>query len=131
MKTFITKSLNTPTGYALAIIEDDGTRKMMDINEITHDGKSLILPENPTNRKFWALSRLKDEDIELSVKEPHTHANTPTIKAPTKGLEEYLSPEDREVYLSLVKKAMRNKEIEMLKSQIDALQSKLTSMENN
>ena len=129
MKTIITTNPNTPTGYELRVVHDDGIVEVTPIEKITHDGKSLILPENPANRHFWALSRLDGKDVELSYKESKTFGPrdpNATPKTTTSKWAEYLTEDEKKIYEELVAKAQRRMKAEQLKAQIAALEAQLS-----
>lgn len=97
----------------------------------------LKLPTNSCNRTWTSVVKVMNApnqcvDYGDSIKENRVlgpKSSNPVTKVPSKGLEEYLSEEDRELYLSLVKKAMRNREIEMLRAQIASLENELKDKE--
>ena len=94
MKVYINNSIHSTTGYELVIKDDQGlVIETKDIDTIVDDGKTLKLPENPSNRKYFNLAKVEaaNGDIELTYKE--------TIKLGTvtrKGWMEFLTDEERE-----------------------------------
>lgn len=133
MKYFIVSNSQSKHGYDFVIENDNGERQTIELTRKTTDGYIHIPAEyhETLNRKLVKFTDFENVDCYEVTRRESVNRNVVSSKVSSKSLEDYLSPEDKEVYLSLVKKAMKNKEIEMLKSQIDALQSKLTSMENN
>lgn len=127
MKTFITPNAD---GYELRIINDDGSvHSTTPLTKITNDGKSYVLPDNPANRKFWAISRLDCKEVELTYKETKTFGPrdpNATPKAPTKGWLEYLTDEEKALYEQLKAKAEKRAQAAKLKAQIAALEAQLT-----
>ena len=109
MKTIITTSITSTTGYELRIVNDDGHMETKPITEIVDDGKTLKLPENPSNRKYFSIKKVNDAngEIELTYKATITIGTTGST---SKKLEDYLDESDRELYIALVEKAKRAKE---------------------
>ena len=71
-KTFIIKNAKAKTGYAIVIKEDDKVVNTMLIEEYDpNNAKSLKLPTNPSNRKYFAIEKIGDS-IELTYKESRT-----------------------------------------------------------
>lgn len=130
MKTFITPNAN---GYELRIMNDDGTIfSTTPLTKITNDGKSYILPENPANRHFWAISRLDDKEVELTYKESKTfgpRTNSPTPTTTTKGWTTYLTDEEKALYDELKAKAERRAKIEALKAKKAEWEKQLAELE--
>lgn len=142
MKVYINNSIHSTTGYELVIKDDDGIIiETKDIDTIVDDGKTLKLPENPSNRKYFNLAKVEAADgiVELTYKE--------TIKLGTrepgeskKPLEDYLNDEDKALYLELVEKAKAAKaeahkkvpmtEKEKLQAKIARLQAQVAAMES-
>ena len=75
MKVYINNSLHSTTGYELVIKDDDGLIvETKDIETLVDDGKTLKLPENPSNRKYFNLAKVEAADgiVELTYKESVT-----------------------------------------------------------
>lgn len=137
MKTFITTSNTSTTGYQLVIRDEGQEDRILPIQEwdkLYPD--SLKLPENPSNRKYFNIKKLKDEETELTYKPTMTFGPR-TETSTRKPLEDYLSPEDKELYLSLIEKAKKNKEEqqkkpmterEKIEARIMRLQEKLNNL---
>ena len=132
--TTITKTQN---GYEL---NENGTVTIL--NDITKDGKSLILQENESGRKFMALSKFKDTDtLELHAinRTPSTEPRQTGKKNPNlDDLHEYMSDEDFQTItkiLDTAKKAYDEAhtkkpltEKEKLQKKLEALQKKLADL---
>lgn len=88
------------------ILTDDGVEST--ITAITNDGKSLILPENASGRKFFALSKFdKSEKHDLCAinRDPSAEHNVSR-----KSLLEYMTPEDKELYEAIMERARQARE---------------------
>lgn len=126
MKTIITTSTVSATGFALQITHDDGTIETKSIEKLTKDGKSYILPENPSNRQYWAVSRIKD-GVELTYKESKTFGPRNVESKPTPKkidvIEEYLTEEELKVWNSLKEKAQLRATLAKAKAEAEAAQA--------
>lgn len=124
MKIFIRRSESAKFGYEF-VTEVDGVETVQALDRKTPD-ECLYLPENPMNRKFISISKLEKSGgyLELISKT---------------GIEDYLSEEDRALYLSLIEKAQREKKRreeelknldpkEKLRRQIEEMMKKLENM---
>lgn len=132
--TTITKTQN---GYEL---NENGTVTIL--NDITKDGKSLILPENESGRKFMALSKLeKNPTLELHAitRNPSTEPRQTGKKNPNlEDLREYMSDKDYQTITKILAsateayKAAHEKkpltEKEKLQKKLEALQKKLANL---
>lgn len=143
MKVYINNSLHSTTGYEIVIKDDKGI--IVDtkpIDTIVDDGKTLKLPENPSNRKYFNLAKVEAADgiVELTYKESvtlDTRSGEPKEKKP---LEDYLNDEDKALYLALVEKAKKNRaeankrvpmtEKEKLQAKVARLQAQIAKMES-
>lgn len=76
------------TGYAL---DDNGT--ILNIDEIVDDGKTLKLPENSSNRRYYSVKKVQEGKTELTYKASMTYGP----REPKKKWEDYLSDEERQV----------------------------------
>lgn len=103
------------------------------LTAITTDGKSLILPENASGRKFFALSKFeKAEKHDLCAINRNPDAERTYSK---KSLLEYMTPEDKELYEAIMERARKareeaNKKVplteeEKLRNKIAKLQAQL------
>lgn len=124
MKIFIRRSENSKFGYEF-VTEVNGVESVQALDRKTPD-ECLYLPENPMNRKFISISKLEKSGgyLELISKT---------------GIEDYLSEEDRALYLSLIEKAQKEKKRreeelknldpkEKLRRQIEEMMKKLENM---
>ena len=106
--TIIRTSATSLTGYE--IVFDD---KVISIDKTyPNEPTTLILPENPSNRKYFSSKKVDAAggEIELTFKETRTLGSRTESSAPRKGLEEYLDEDDKALYLALVEKAKKNRE---------------------
>lgn len=137
MKTLVSLSTTSATGYELRIIRDDGSIDVLPIDKKVPDKEThgsfdwYILPENPANRKMISGKVIKD-GMELAYRESKTFGprdpNT-TPKAPTKGWVEYLTDEEKALYEQLKAKAESRAKVAALKAQIAADQARLAELE--
>lgn len=110
MKVYIRQNATTKTGYEVVTIDDNGVETCQAIDNITHDGISLILPENPSNRKFWAIKRLGEEPIELTYKASKTFGPRTNSGEPRKKLEDYMTDEEKATIADILAKAKARRE---------------------
>ena len=134
MKTYITTNPSTPTGYEVQVVHEDGHIDATPIVELVDDGRTLKLPANPSNRKYYNLKKVMSSEgpVELTYKETRTLGNTSTpttTKAPTKGWVEYLTDEEKVIYDELKAKAEYRAQVAALKAQIAADQKRLAELE--
>lgn len=111
MKVYVRQSASTQTGYELVTINDDMSEVVRSIDEVVDEGKTLKLPENESNRKYFSIAKVEKAggSIELTYK-ASVILGPKSEQAPRKGLEEYLNGEDKELYLALVEKAKKTRE---------------------
>ena len=127
MKVFVRKNNTTPTGYEIVTINDDGQEMVQPINDVTKDGISVILPDNPSNRKFYSIKRLQD-GLELTYKAskplgPRTNSESKSPKASiSKSDREYLNDDDKVLYDQLMAKIEKAKAIAKAKAIYEAAQ---------
>ena len=78
------------------------------ITAITKDGKSLILPENSSGRKFFALSKFEKSEVHdlIGINRDPDAERTYSKKS----LLEYMTPEDRELYDAIIERARQARE---------------------
>ena len=131
MKTLVSLSTTSATGYELRVIRDDGSIDVLPIDKTyPNEPYTLVLPENPCNRKYFNSKKVDKANgvIELTYKESKTFGprdpNT-TPKAPTKGWAEYLTDEEKVLYEELKAKAERRAQAAKLRAQIAALEAQL------
>lgn len=138
MKTFLKRNPNTPTGYAIECTHDDGRVDVMPITDVTKDGKSYVLPENPSKRTYWSVKRVGDEPVELTLKEPRKLGQR-TSTGEHKKLSDYLTDEERST-IERIWQACRERrdaerkkpmtEKEKLLAKIAAYEARLAALEN-
>ena len=140
MTTIIRTSTTSTTGYELVIRDEQGNETVHLLNDRPkNEPCTLILPENPSNRKYFNSTKVDKAggEIELTYKESIKlgQRTEPVTKKP---LEDYLDEADRALYLALVEKAKAiraeaNKKVpltkeEKLQRQIERLQAQLANM---
>lgn len=136
MKTQLVKNTNTPLGYELHVINDDGEVQVLSITEYDKNNpKVLKLPENPSNRK-WITPKGDDvQELEYKATKvlgPKSSSTTKsTASAPTKQWYEYLSNEDKAEALKLIDKAAKLKKVADIKAQKAALEALLEELEKS
>ena len=130
MKTYITRNPESKFGYQ--VLFDD---KILDVLDIVDDGKTLKLPENPSNRKYFSIKKVEESNgtIELTYKEsktfgPRTNTST-TPKVSTKGWMEYLTDEEKTILDEIKTKAERRAEKAKLLAQIEADKARIEELE--
>lgn len=135
MKTLVSLSTTSATGYELRIIRDDGSIDVLPIDKTyPNEPYTLVLPENPCNRKYFNSKKVDKANgsIELTYKESKTFGPrdpNATPKAPTKGWVEYLTDEEKALYEQLKAKAESRAKVAALKAQIAADQARLAELE--
>ena len=136
MKTIVRINEEKDFGYEVVIIGDDKREEILDILDIVDEGKTLKLPENPSNRKFLSIRKIKENggEIELTYKET-IHLDKTRSR---KSLEEYLTDDEKIIIENLMNKAKIRKEEEenkpkspreKLEEKIRKLTEKLNSLE--
>ena len=143
MKVYINNSIHSNTGYELVIKDDNGLIvETKSIDTLVDDGKTLKLPENPSNRKYYNLAKVEAADgiVELTYKESITLGTRSGEPKEKKPLEDYLNDEDKALYLALVEKAKKNRAEankklpltpkEKLEREVARLQAKIAKMES-
>ena len=92
----IIKDDKAPTGYSL---KWDNTIVPIDKVYPDNGNPTLALPENPSNRRFWKVSKILKGDVYLSYKE-----SRPTgPRDITADWERHMTPEERATYEQLKK----------------------------
>lgn len=108
-KTTIRTSTISATGYELVTIDEQGNESVLAIQS-TYKGepKTLILPENPCNRKYFNSDKVDKAggEIELTYKESKSFGPR-SESVSRKGIEEWLNDDDKALYLALVEKAKK------------------------
>lgn len=75
MKTYVTKSNTAITGFALVVENDDGTSSMQDLNKLIEDGHTLVLPDNPSGRRYLSIVKANSADeVDLLPRSARTSA---------------------------------------------------------
>ena len=90
--TKIITTNESKTGYAIK----DG-ELILNIDEMTDDGKTLKLPDNSSNRKFYSLKKIQEGKTELTYKNSMTYG--PRDK---KNWQDYMTQEEKDA-LTLIK----------------------------
>ena len=115
--TIITTSATSTTGYELVIKNDDGSiLNRMDIETIVDEGKTLKLPENPSNRKFFSIKKIEEAGgtLELTHKESIKIGERSSV---SKSLEDYMTDEEKKIIDDIKKKAEQRREDAKKKAQ--------------
>lgn len=125
MRTLLIKKAGTKLGYALKVVNDDGTETVTEITATDpKNPKVLKLPDNPANRKW--ITPKGDEVQELEYKEsksfgPRTNSGTTPTTSTKVDWTEYLDDEDKKTVEALKEKALNRKKVADLKAAIDSL----------
>lgn len=143
MKVYINSSSISNTGYELVIKDTDGSIvESKPIDTIVDDGKTLKLPENPSNRKYFNIKKVEAAggSIELAYKESITFGPRTDEPREKKPLEDYLEGEDRIIFLELLEKAKKNRAeankkvpltpLEKKKREVERLMAQIARMES-
>ena len=106
MKTYIRKDSSTPTGYALRVVDDNDNASILPIVDVVkNDPKVLVLPTNPSNRKYFTKTKVGDGDLELTYKASITIGPRTGESSQRKSLVDYLTAEEKTIYDDLMAKA--------------------------
>lgn len=116
------------------------------LTAITKDGKSLILPENASGRKFFALSKFEKSEKHDLIGISRDPNPNPTTHLSKKKMVELMTDEERELYNATIANAeaiikgifdavaARNTKTltpeEKLRAKIARLEAKLAAMDN-
>lgn len=104
-KTFINPNAKAKTGYAIVIKEDNKVVKTVLIEEYDpNNAKSLKLPENPSNRKYFSIEKI-GTGIELTYKESKTLGP----RGSSKKLEDYMTDEEKKIVEEIMNKCKERK----------------------
>lgn len=109
----------------------------VELSEITKDGLSLILPENASGRKFFALKkfdRAERQELNAINRAPSDGESTPR-----KSLTDYMTPEDRIIYDQIMERCKKARdeahrpmtEEEKLRARLKKLQAQLEALTAN
>lgn len=132
MKTSIKKVDNQ---YRLVIIDDNNQV----VNDSVIEGRDpkdpsiLKLPENPSNRKWLSMKKVDtslNQELVLDYKESctlNTHHTSGVVKSSKSDIE-YLTDEEKSIYLDLMKKIQARKERSKIEAQIAQLKAQLESL---
>lgn len=107
MKTIIRTSTVSATGYELVFGDN-----VVSIDK-TYPGEptTLVLPENPSNRKYFSSKKVDAAGGELELEYKESKSFGPRSEStPRKALEDWLEGEDRATYLALIEKAKANRD---------------------
>lgn len=132
----IRKNENSKFGFDWIEIDENGNENVIELSKKTTDNY-LYLPENEFNRRLIGINFLEnhiDENGEWIVVERSVKSDNKSVKSEKKGLEEYLEGDERELFVSLMKKAMENRDKikndpkKKLEEKIARLQAQLAEM---
>lgn len=138
MKELIRKNENAQYGYEHVKVNDDGTEVVVKWLKKTSDNY-LFFKQTYCSRKCVAIKLLEkmlpNEGDELEVSDSNlTLERTAgiingTIKVePKKPLEDYLNDEDKAIYLALVNKAKKAKEIEEARKKVADIEAEIAKL---
>lgn len=133
--TIIRKSTTSTTGYELVIVQNGQETVHLLNDRPKNEPHTLILPENPSNRKYFNDLKVDKAggQIELSYKEtrtigPKDPTKTTTPKSPKPSILEYLTEDERKIYDDLIRKAEFRMKREELKRLIEETEKELAEM---
>lgn len=130
-KVIIRKSENSVTGYELVVIENDNENVINIDATYKNEPFTLILPENPSNRKYFNSKKVDKNggEIELTYKESRTltksEKSESTPRVSKSKLLDYLTEEELKIYEELMEKAEKRMKRESIKRQIAELEKEL------
>lgn len=77
MRTYVTKSSTAITGFCLVIENDEGQSSMHDLNKLIEDGHTLVLPDNPSGRRYLSIVKAQSADeVDLIPRSARTITGT-------------------------------------------------------
>lgn len=135
MKTFITTSTNSATGYELRIAHDDGVVEVLPIDKTyPNEPFTLVLPANPCNRKYFNSKKVDKANgaIELTAKEngvaksKNDATKSPKVRKLSE-IEAHLTEDELKVWNELKEKAERRAENDAEKTKMNAKIAKAKS----
>lgn len=131
MKYFITHNSQTPTGYQMTVVNDDGQETFVPIEKTVLEKKTginwLVLPENPMNRKLINPAKVdKLGKVELTYKESIVLRPRDNSQ-PRKKLEDYLTDEEKAIIEDLMSKAKARKEADKPKPLTEVEKAKIAA----
>ena len=104
-KTFINPNAKAKTGYAIVIKDDNKVVDTILIEEYDPSNpKSLKLPENPSNRKYFSIEKI-GTGIELTYKESKTLGP----RGSSKKLEDYMTDEEKKLVEEIMNRCKERK----------------------
>ena len=118
MKSIIRRNENSKMGYEIIIKnENNEIIETKEIEIICDDGKTLKLPENPSNRKYFSIKKVEESggEIELSYKE--SIKMSPRTLSNNKKIEDYLTEEEKEKIQEIMNNAKKRMEEEKEKTE--------------
>ncbi len=119
-----TKIIKGEHGFAISF---DG--KEIAIDKIVDEGKTLSLPQNPSNRRYFSIAAFEKHQIngelELSYKAAVTIGKGP--RASKKSLTEYMNEADLKLYNEIISRAEAAKKADVAKplTQVEKLQRQI------
>ncbi len=123
-----TKIIKGEHGFAISF---DGEK--IAINKIVDEGKTLSLPQNPSNRRYFSIAAFEKHqvngELELTYKPTVTIGNGP--RASRKPLEDFLEGKDRDTYLKLVAQAEEARKAASVKPKLTAVEKLQQSIARN
>ena len=134
MKTLIKRTNTTPTGFCLTIVNDDQSVQEYPIDKIVDEGRTLALPENPSGRKYWAISKMDGKDeLELSPKgaPAQAHGQTEAKSAKITFTDEDLDvmvPETAEIIREAYAFIKRQRDAQKLREKLADLKAQLNQL---
>lgn len=103
-------STTSTTGYELLVRDKDGNESILPI-ESTYKNEpfTLVLPENPTGRKYLNSKKVDaaNGELELKAVERNASGEHPVSR---KSLLEYMSAEDKLLYDQIMERAKKARE---------------------
>lgn len=131
-KVIIRKSEVSMSGYELVVI-DEGVEEVLLINErVKKDPKVLILPDNPSNRKYFTDNKVDKNggEIELSYKESRSldksdKSDKSDIKVSKSKILEYMTEDERKIYDEIIEKCEKRMKRDIILEKIRNLEKEL------
>lgn len=129
-KVIIRKSMDSITGYELVVIENDNENIINIDATYKNEPFTLILPENPSNRKYFNSKKVDKNggEIELTYKETRTLNKTEksdTPKISKSKILEYLTEDEMKIYEGLMREAEKRMKRDAILKEIEKLQKEL------